>query len=104
MRSREGSIGARRCDPVDRHCLALPCRSFFKINRDTPEAKANQIEWARKQMDLEVPEVTATGNEIQDREDFVRQACDSSCGRAAARTDACPGQAYLTHLTRDRPQ
>jgi len=48
--------------------------------------------------------VTATGNEIQDREDFVRQACDSSCGRAAARTDACPGQAYLTHLTRDRPQ
>jgi hypothetical protein len=104
VRSREGSIGARRCEPADRHCLALPCRSFFKINRDTPEAKANQIEWARKQMDLEVPEVTATGNEIQDREDFVRQACDSSCGRAAARTDACPGQAYLTLLTRDRPQ
>ena len=55
----------------------MPSRSFFKINRDTPEAKANQIEWARKQMDLEVPEVTAAGNEIQDREDFVRQACYS---------------------------
>ena len=92
MRSREGSIGAQLCEPAKRrHCPALPCRSFFKINRDTPEAKANQIEWARKQMDLEVPEVTAVGNEIQDREDFVRQACDSSCGRA----DACPGQAYL---------
>ena len=92
MRSREGSIGAQLCEPAKRrHCPALPCRSFFKINRDTPEAKANQIEWARKQMDLEVPEVTAAGTEIQDREDFVRQACDSSCGRA----DACPGQAYL---------
>ena len=85
-------MGAQRCGPAKRrHCPALPCRSFFKINRDTPEAKANQIEWARKQMDLEVPEVTAAGNEIQDREDFVRQACDSSRGRA----DACPGQAYL---------
>ena len=85
-------MGAQRCGPAKRrHCPALPCRSFFKINRDTPEAKANQIEWARKQMDLEVPEATTAGNEIQDREDFVRQACDSSCGRA----DACPGQAYL---------
>ena len=51
-------MGAQRCGPAKRrHCPALPCRSFFKINRDTPEAKANQIEWARKQMDLEVPRV-----------------------------------------------
>jgi len=48
---------------------------------------ANQLEWARKQMDLEVPEQTVAGNDIQGREDFVRQACDSQCGRAAAWMD-----------------
>jgi hypothetical protein len=55
----------------------LPCRSFFKINRDSPEAKANQLEWAREQMELEVPEQTVAGKDIEGREDFVRQACDS---------------------------
>merc|ERR1712194_211400 len=52
-------------------------QSFFKINRDSPEAMANQLEWARKQMDLEVPEQTVAGNDIQGREDFVRQYIES---------------------------
>lgn len=47
------------------------CHSFFKINRDTPEAIANQEEWARREMDMEVPEATLTGQEIADREDFI---------------------------------
>ena len=127
----------------------VACRSFFKINRDSPEAKANQLEWApkhgqsaslgsaparllrpnsapvplqgapggsgqrstprarpahwapshclgcsseppskppipspltlqaRKQMDMEVPDQTVAGDDIQGREDFVRQACAS---------------------------
>ena len=57
---------------------------------------ANQLEWARKQMDLEVPEQTVAGNDIEGREDFVRQACDSQCGRAAACMDLCPRRQRLT--------
>lgn len=56
---------------------------------------ANQLEWARKQMDLEVPEQTVAGNDIQGREDFVRQACDSQCGRV----DGLLTQAAAPHLT-----
>ena len=39
----------------------------------TPEAQANQVEWGRQQMDLEVPEQTLTGQAIEDREDFIDQ-------------------------------
>ena len=34
---------------------------------------ANQIEWARKQMDMEMPEQTVTGESIADREDMVQK-------------------------------
>ena len=34
---------------------------------------ANQIEWARKQMDMEMPEQTATGESIADRADMVQK-------------------------------
>ena len=44
---------------------------FFKTNRNTPEAQANQLEWARKQMDLEMPDATLTGDSISDRSDFI---------------------------------
>lgn len=36
-----------------------------------PEAKANQLEWARAQMDLEVPEATLDGVDITDRDDMI---------------------------------
>ena len=41
---------------------------LFRINRNTPEAKANQLKWAREQMDLEMPTNTLEGTEIDDRE------------------------------------
>lgn len=50
---------------------------LFKTNRNTPEAQANQIEWARQQMALEVPETTLEGDAIGDRADFVRRYIDS---------------------------
>ena len=34
---------------------------------------ANQVEWARQQMDLEVPEQTVEGTSIADREDLIEQ-------------------------------
>ena len=46
---------------------------LFGTNRNTPEAQAFQREWARQQMALEVPDETADGSAISDREDFVRQ-------------------------------
>jgi hypothetical protein len=48
-------------------------KQFFGTNRNSPEALANQEKWAREQMALEVPKATATGSEIADREDFIRQ-------------------------------
>ena len=32
--------------------------SVFKTNRDSPEARKNQLEWARAQMDMQVPGAT----------------------------------------------
>lgn len=46
-------------------------KKVFGINRDTPEAKANQLAWARQQMEAEMPSSTLTGQAIQDREDFI---------------------------------
>ena len=37
---------------------------------NTPEAQANQLEWARQQMALEVPEETLEGAKIGDRADL----------------------------------
>ena len=47
--------------------------SVFKTNRDSPEARKNQLEWARAQMDMQVPGATLDGASIEDREDFVTQ-------------------------------
>ena len=38
-----------------------------------PEAKANQLEWARQQMELEVPDATLDGTEIANRDDMIVQ-------------------------------
>ena len=46
---------------------------LFGTNRNTPEAMANQREWAREQMALEVPDATVDGASIADREDMIRQ-------------------------------
>jgi hypothetical protein len=46
---------------------------FFGTNRDTPEAQANQREWARQQMNAEVPETTLEGKPLSDRDDLVAQ-------------------------------
>ena len=48
-------------------------KGLFTTNRDTPEAQANQLEWARQQMALEVPDETLDGAKIADREDMVSQ-------------------------------
>jgi len=45
--------------------------SLFGSNINTPEALKKQREWAREQMASEVPETTADGQEIRDREDFI---------------------------------
>lgn len=66
-------------------------RSLFKINRNTPEAKANQLKWAQEQMDLEVPDSTVDGMSIADREDFVVKYIESEkakFGREIDRTTA----------------
>ena len=41
---------------------------LFGINRNTPEAQANQLAWAREQMDMEMPSNTLEGSEISNRE------------------------------------
>ena len=41
---------------------------LFGINRNTPEAQANQLQWAREQMDMEVPSSTLEGSDISNRE------------------------------------
>lgn len=46
-------------------------KGLFTTNRNTPEAMANQREWARQQMDLEVPDATLSGDSINDREDLI---------------------------------
>lgn len=67
MRSRHG-IAAMSSDDS-----SSPFNKLFGLNRDTPEAKANQLEWARQQMAMEVPNATLSGEGIADRDDFVRQ-------------------------------
>jgi len=54
-----------------------PLNSLFKINRDTPEARANQLAWAREQMDMEVPESALDGTSIKDRQDFIQKYIES---------------------------
>ena len=67
MRSRHG-INAMSSDDT-----SSPLNKIFGLNRDTPEAKANQLKWAREQMAMEVPNATVGGEGIADRDDFVRQ-------------------------------
>ncbi|KAL1520461.1 hypothetical protein AB1Y20_022042 [Prymnesium parvum] len=64
---------------------------FFGINRDTPEAKENQLAWAREQMAYEVPSSTLDGTSIDDREDFVTKYIESEkakFGRELTREEA----------------
>jgi|TARA_B100000524_G_scaffold200801_1_gene104556 hypothetical protein len=46
---------------------------LLTTNRYTSDARANQLKWAREVMDAEVPEATADGQEIGDKDDFVRK-------------------------------
>ena len=65
--------------------------SIFKTNRDSPEARKNQLEWARAQMDMQVPGATLDGASIEDREDFVTQYIASEkekFGRELTRDEA----------------
>lgn len=90
---------------IARECVASPSRRKphstarahgprgrrLGINRDTPEAKANQLEWARAQMDMQVPAATLDGASIEDREDFVTQYIASEkekFGRELTRDEA----------------
>ena len=73
MRSRLGHAFVRCAEDGESPGLL---KGLFTTNRDTPEAMANQIEWAREQMALEVPDATVDGSTIADRE--VR----APCGRA----------------------
>lgn len=64
---------------------------FFGINRDTPEAQANQLAWAREQMDYEMPSSTLEGSAIADREDFIEKYIKSEkdkFGRELSREEA----------------
>jgi len=60
----------RCCAPVEDESAL---KKFFTTNREAPAAKANQLAWARTQMDAEMPSATVTGQSIEDRADFVRQ-------------------------------
>ena len=57
--------------------LPFAAGRFFKLNRNTPEAQANQLKWAREQMEMEVPETTADGEAIASREDMIEKYMES---------------------------
>jgi len=69
MRSRQGraALGMAADDGGG------PFGNFFKTNRDTPEAIENQMRWGREQLDLEVPDATADGDAIANREDMIEK-------------------------------
>jgi len=74
MRGRHGRAAVRLAEEDGGQS---PLANFFKTNRDTPEAKANQMKWAREQMALEVPDETLEGSKIADREDLIAQYIES---------------------------
>ena len=68
-----------------------PFLTGMVTNRDSPEARKNQLEWARAQMDMQVPGATLDGASIEDREDFVTQYIASEkekFGRELTRDEA----------------
>jgi hypothetical protein len=67
------SASLRCCASDEKSAL----QKLFTTNRNSPEARANQLKWARREMDLEVPSVTLEGTSIQNRDDFVRQYIES---------------------------
>jgi hypothetical protein len=46
---------------------------LFEINRNTPEARANQRAWAKREMESALPNATLDGIPVQDRDDMVEQ-------------------------------
>ena len=46
---------------------------LFEINRNTPEALANQRAWAKREMESALPNLTLDGVPVQDRDDMVEQ-------------------------------
>ena len=75
MRSRHG-INAMSSDDT-----SSPLNKIFGLNRDTPEAKANQLKWARDQMDSEMPSATLDGMAIDDRKVLAPSRIRSSAMR-----------------------
>ena len=77
LRKQSDEGGIKICRPLLLFAATLPSvlglKGLFTTNRDTPEAQANQLEWARQQMALEVPDETLDGAAIGDREDFIKQ-------------------------------
>ena len=69
--------------------------SLFKLNRYTPEAQSNQLKWAREQMDLEVPEATADGDSIADREDFINKYMASERSKFGREIDRATAEAEV---------
>jgi len=69
--------------------------SLFKLNRYTPEAQSNQLKWAREQMDLEVPEATADGDSIADREDFINKYMASERSKFGRELDRATAEAEV---------
>ena len=65
------------------------------INKNSPEAKRNQLEWARTQMDLEMPTETADGAGIQDKADFVRQYIASEKEKFGREIDEATAEAEV---------
>jgi len=80
------------CSPT---AHSAPVRRLFKINRNTPEAQANQLQWAREQMDLEIPESTLEGVSISDREDLIMQYVESEKAKFGREIDRATAEAEV---------
>ncbi|EOD17566.1 hypothetical protein EMIHUDRAFT_199468 [Emiliania huxleyi CCMP1516] len=63
---------ARCCDAGDEPAESA-LKSLFTTNRDSPDARANQLAWARRQMEAEVPQTTLDGAPIAGRDDLIRK-------------------------------
>ena len=93
MRGRHGRAAVRLAEEDGGQS---PLANFFKTNRDTPEAKANQMKWAREQMALEVPDETLEGSKIADREDLIAQYIESERAKFGREIERATAEAEVS--------